>query len=144
MPSFGGTGVITMPYNVRDTKLANGVLYTVGSSGPTKGCFQSISLTGAITAVTTSDLFATDSVTDFAVDASSRIVMGGERGTAAAIGRITAAGTADTTFGVGGAFEVASPFAQTPFVFTYVALAPGGGGYALINFNSGSTVIGSC
>lgn len=80
------------------------------------------------TSITTSDLFAMDSYTDFAVDASNRIVISGDRVTAngrrAAIGRITTTGQIDTTFGVGGLLEVVSPVAAPVFVFAYVALAP--------------------
>ncbi len=120
VPTFGGTGRITPAHDLSDAIYANGSLYTLGVNAG-KGRIQRVSLAGAVTALTTSDVFGLFNYSELAVDAVGRVVVGGEdevtaNGRTGTIARLTAAGQPDTTFGVGGKLTISSPLANTLFV----------------------------
>ncbi len=146
VPSFGGTGRITPAHDLSDAIFANGAIYTLGVNAG-KGRVQRVSMTGAVSALTTSDVFGLFSYTELAVDAQGRVVVGGEdevtaNGRTGTIARLTAAGQVDASFGVDGKLTISSPLANTLFVSVAVALADDGSGHALIHFTTSSSIIG--
>jgi|GEM_PF-7133699 len=124
------------PTNIWDPRFANGTLYIHSENNGPAGYIKTLSLTGTLGPLVVGDGLTLGSYGDLQIDSAGRVLVSGSRSPHAGVGRFTAAGAPDATFGTGGVFEITSPLAGgAGLSSTELAVAPTGEGYALVYFS---------